>query len=113
MPWFVGLAGGGPGSGRVAKGWDASATPNGTIVLVHLATSSWGAKDGIQILAAGQCLYLPAHSTCRVSLVIVRGVDFISFGVPSHANMRRVVLIWSDANVLWPDHLYCKIAIEG
>ena len=29
---------GGPGSGRVAKGWDVSATQNGTIVLVLLAT---------------------------------------------------------------------------
>ena len=28
---------GGPGSGRVAKGWDLSVTPNGTIVLVLLA----------------------------------------------------------------------------
>ena len=29
---------GGPGSGRFANGWDVSATPNGTIVLVLLAT---------------------------------------------------------------------------
>ena len=35
---------GGPGSGRVAKGWDVSATPDGTIVLVLLATSSRGAS---------------------------------------------------------------------
>ena len=78
---------GGPGSGRVAKGWDASTTPNGTIVLVHLATSSRGRFD---VTIRGRnpnpgCRAMSVlASTCRVSLVIVRGVDFISSGVPLH-----------------------------
>ena len=44
---------GGPGSGRVAKGWGVSATPNGTIVLVLFATSSRGAS---MLPSEAQCI---------------------------------------------------------
>ena len=55
---------GGPGSGRVAKGWDVSATPNGTIVLVLLATGSRGASVAWDFISSG---FVVTCQTCSPS----------------------------------------------